>query len=374
MQSYMLGSTFQLVHYIKSGFFRPQGLTPSEIANARTAAVQMLAVQFTAAGMLGMPFVASIMAILDKQFPSLEVNKNVRLWSQKLLGSDGENGNILGDIALTGLPSAFGWDWQSRLSAGNSVPGVTELNGFQPGNLLGAPANIVSQFVTGAAQLAQGDVQGARKLLPPAIKKITDLITNDGMVKDYRDRPIFTPTRGEQLGMALGLNPKRLSDANAATRISAQSDKIATRRAVAERQEMANRAMKGDFGTVRQDLLKQAQLNPSMDLRAEVKAVVKLAEEMTFMRDLRRDGKDSSKKLLDALNVPMGETNETARLQFRQGMEQRLGLRSTGNGEARMAQLMDQLKAQRPDASRMELRRAAEAVLRGPRKQPGLEE
>lgn len=375
MQSYMLGSTFQLVHYLKNGFFRPAGLKPHEIHNARVAAIQMLAVQFTAAGMLGMPFVASVMAVLDKAFPEMEVNKNVRLWTQKLLGSDGENGNVLSDIAMTGLPSAFGWDWQSRLSMGNTVPGVTEMNGFQPGQLLGAPVNVVSQFVTGGTKLLQGDVSGARNLLPPAVKKITDLVSHDGLVKDYKDRPVFSPTLGEKVGLALGFNPKRLSDFNAASRMSAQADKIAARHAAQERQDLAEKVIKGDFGTVKQDLLSKMQADPNFDAKAEVKAITRMAEELTFPRDLRREGgKNDRSAILTAFNIPAGQATETTRLQFRQQVEQRLGLRSSSNTEAQLARLMDQLKVQRPEASRMELRRAAEVALRGPRMQPALQE
>ena len=75
----------------------------------------------------------------------------------RFIGEDDENGKVLADIAMTGAPAMLGWDWHSRLSMGNILPGVSEINGAQPGLLMGAPFNVVSQFVKGAASLAQGD-------------------------------------------------------------------------------------------------------------------------------------------------------------------------------------------------------------------------
>ncbi|HEU0046496.1 MAG TPA: hypothetical protein VFQ43_02675, partial [Nitrososphaera sp.] len=116
MQSYTLGSSFQLARYIRAGLFRPDGLTPHEVYSARKAGVQMLGTQCALAGVLGLPFVSSAIAALDKAFPDLEVNKHLREWMHQIAGEDGENGNVLTDIGMTGIPSMMGWDVQSRLS------------------------------------------------------------------------------------------------------------------------------------------------------------------------------------------------------------------------------------------------------------------
>jgi hypothetical protein len=143
MQSYVLGTTFQLARYIQQGYFRPEGLTPGEVYGARKAAVQMLGVQLASAGVLGLPFVSGAVAALNALFPDLEVRRHLQEWMDELLGNDKENGSILSDAAMTGVPSMFGWDLQSRLSMGNTVPGVSEVNGFDPSLLMGAPANMV---------------------------------------------------------------------------------------------------------------------------------------------------------------------------------------------------------------------------------------
>ncbi len=374
MQSYMLGSTGQLIHYLKQGLFRPQGLTPHEVYKARTAGIQMLATQFALAGTLGMPFVSGAIAMLDKAFPGLEINKHLREWIHEFVGDDEDNGNVMGDIALTGIPSMFGWDWQSRLSMGNSTPGVSEINGFQPQLLLGAPVNLVSNFVKGAVDTANGEgINGVKQMLPPAIAKMVGLgqSLSSGKVSDYKGRPVLDPTAGEQLGMALGFNPKRLSDFNAASRMAKASDENVNRVESQFRMDMASEVVKGNFGTVRQAILSKSQQDPNYDPVSAVRSVATAAEELTFPRDLRQEGSQRTSsaraKLLSAFRLDPSQPTEVARLQFRQQVQQRLGLPPSPGAELPLATLMDQLRKARPDATRSELRQAATLALRGKR-------
>lgn len=375
MQGYFLGSTAQLITYLKQGGFRPRGLTPNEVWNARKAATQMLAVQFAMAGTLGMPFAAGGLALLNTAFPQLEINKNLREWIADLFGDDEGNGNILSDIAMSGIPSTFGWDWQSRLNAGQ-LPGVSELNGFQPGALAGPLVSILGNFAKGSAKLASGDVSGVQNLLPPSIKKLADLVSNEGTVKDYRDRPLFEPTGGEKLGMALGFNPTRLSNFNAASRIATQSEKVATQRESQFHEGLANEILRGNFGTVRSKLLQRANEDPSFDPVSSVRSIARAAEELTFPRDLRREGTQSGStarsRLLSSFNLSPTLPTESARLQFRQSVEQRLGVAPVRSGAFREAELMDQLRAIHPEATRLELRQLAAGQLRPSRQTPTL--
>lgn len=367
LQSYLLGSTFQLIRNLKAGGFRPNGLTPSEVYAARKAAIYQLGVQFAAAGILGMPFVSGALALLNQAFPELELNKKVRESVSSLLNSDGENGHILSDIALSGVPSMMGWDFQSRLSAGNILPGVSEYNGFQPEQLLGVPASIVSRFVQGGKSLAGGDSQGAYAFVPPAFQKVAKLLTGDAN-RDYRGRPVLQPTPGEQIGQALGFSPTRLSQYNAADRMAEQSEHLAIVRTGQENQRLAGEALKGNFGTVRAALQNQIQSDKFYNPQDAVRAIARAAEEMTFQKDLRREGSqrdmDSRKQLLGSFQIDPSSASEVARLQFRRGIEQRLGLTTTSNREVQMAQLMDQLRAHDPNATRSALRVAAEQTLR----------
>jgi hypothetical protein len=373
LQNYTLGTTFQIARYLQRGFFRPEGTTPAERHNARIAATQMLVTQLAAAGVLGLPFVSGAIALLDGMFPGLELNKNLREKTASLFQSDKENGSALGDIAMTGAPSMFGWDLQSRLSMGNTVPGISEVNGFQPELLLGPPANLIGSFVKGVRRVAGGDLGGLQSFLPSALKKPVQTVASGGTVKDYRDRPLFQPTVGESVGLALGFQPKRLSDYNTAARIAEQSQTVASRRVGQERQALAEEVLKGNFGSVRQTLLAKAQEDKSYNPAEEVRAIARASEELTFPRDLRREGSRSTsserERLLQSFNLPPNSTSEVARLQFRWQIQQRLGLPSVSKAELQRAQVIDQLRQQNPTATRSELSRQADLLLRH---RPGL--
>jgi len=373
LQSYVLGTTFQLARYLQAGLFRPKGLTPAEVFAARKAAVQMLGTQLAAAGVLGLPFVSGAIALLDKTFPGLEMNRNLRELMGQIFGEDEKNGNTLSDMAMTGLPSMLGWDMQSRLSMGNTVPGVSEINGFQPEMLLGPSANLVTNFIRGGKGLVTGDMGAAAKgLLPGYAKSLIEAgkQTLGQPVGDYRDRPLFTPTPGEVLGQSIGFKPKRLSDANAADRMLRASEDVAQRRDHQQSNQLAERALAGEFGTVRQTLLSRAQTEPQFDPVAGARQVAQAAEALSFPRDLRREGTQrlsaQRSKMLSSFGVKAGDASEVARLQFRWQIEARLGVPPSAgrNSELQQAQLIDQLALKNPGLSRLELRQLALQIRR----------
>lgn len=368
LKSYSLGSTMQLIRNLKAGFFRPEGATPAETYAARKALVYQLGVQFAAAGALGMPFASASLALINQFFPELEVNKKVRESVSSLLGGDTENGHIMSDIALSGVPSMMGWDFQSRLNAGNILPGVSEYNGFQPEQLLGVPANLVDNFVRGGSQLAEGNPQGAYAFVPPGLKKITQLVANGGKVADYRNRPILDPTAGETLGLVLGFQPKRLVDYNVADKLAQASEHLATVRQEQENQQLAEEALKGNYGTVRSSISQQMQTDKNYNPVDAVKAIARAAEELTFPKDLRREGSrkdaDSRAQLLSGFSLDSSSPSEVQRLQFRQNLQQKLGLMSSSKEELLKAQLMDQMRQQNPTATRASLSAAAAAAVR----------
>lgn len=373
LRSYSLGSTMQLIRLLKAGSFRPNGLTPSEVFSARKAAVYQLGVQFAAAGALGMPFASASLALLNQFFPELEVQKKLRESVAALTGADSQNGHILSDIALSGVPSMMGWDLASRLNAGNVLPGVSEYNGFQPEQLLGVPASLVTNFVRGGQKLASGDASGGYAFVPPAIKKIVQLAANNGTEQDYRGRPVLSDlTPGEKLGVGLGFQPKRLTDYNVADRLAQQEEHLAVVRQGQETQQLAELALKGQFGTIRSQLQQKLSTDKSYNPADSVRAIARSAEEMTFPKDLRREGSqkdmDSRKQLLSSFSLDPSGISEVDRLKFRQGIQQRLGLVGLDRTELLRAQLMDTLRVKDPSATRAELSAAATNALR--RRQP----
>lgn len=377
MQGYNLGVVGQIADYLQRGFFRPAGVTPAETYAARKAGLQMMATQMVAAGALGLPFASGAVALLNTLFPDLEINRHIREWAKSFFDGDKENGSVLGDIALTGLPSMIGWDMQSRLSMGNIVPGVTEYNGFQPEALLGPPANLVAGFVNGAMRVVGGDPKGGYSFVPPGVRKLFQLAANDGKINDYKDRPLFQPTVGEQAGIALGFQPKRLTDFNVANRIAEQNQLVSTRREGRFHQQQAEEVKAGNFGSVRQTLLERAKSEPGYNPREAVRSIAQAAEELTFPRDLRREGtartsRDRS-QLLSTFNLSSAEPSEVDRLNFRQGIQQRLGLPpQRGSSELRAAQMIDQLQKDNPSATRSQLRQMVEQTLHSNRQTSSL--
>ena len=373
LQSYVLGTTFQLTRYLQKGLFRPQGLTPHEVYSARKAAVQMLGTQLLAAGVLGLPFVSGAVALLDKAFPDLEINRHLREGMNSFVGGDNEQGSVLQDIAMTGVPSMLGWDLQSRLSMGNTLPGVSEINGFQPETLMGPATRIVTNFVNGVTGWAKGDAKAGMNFMPPSVAKVVtqaqSFLTDGGAIRDYQGRPLSSPTLGEQVGQGIGFQPKRLSDQNAASRILAQSTEVVNRQESQERTKMAEEVLKGNFGTVSAQLRARTTSDKDYNPVDAVRAVARAAEELTFPRDLRREGSNKSAGIRSSFlssysNLPPDSPSEVQRLQFRQGIEAKLGLRATSGEELRLAQLMDQLKLAQPGATRSELRAIAASTLR----------
>jgi hypothetical protein len=292
----------------------------------------------------------------------------------QLLGEDGENGHVLTDIAMTGVPSMMGWDLQSRLTMGNTLPGVSEVNGFEPGRLLGAPYSLVTNFIKGGQQALSGDPGALDSFVPSGVKKLEQLARAGGQVLDYRNRPIFKPTAMETAGIALGFQPKRLSDFNAAQRITKQAEDNITRREAEFHQTNGQEVLKGNFGSVRNAILQRAREDKTFDVKNAVRGTAKAAEELTFPRDLRNEGTlaagDARTRLLSTFNLPQNQPSEMTRLQFRNQVERRLGLiPSISSKDLQTAQLVDELRKRYPNQSRAQLNRQASLLLSGPRPQ-----
>lgn len=366
MQSYVMGTMAQLGRFVQRGFFNGSKLTPGERWAARKALVQSLGTQLLAAGVLGLPFVSATVGLFDKMFPDAEINKGLRANIKSLFGEDDENGGLYSDIAMTGLPSMLGWDMQSRLSMGNNLPGVSEANGFQPEQLLGPPVNMIKDFVKGTVGMINGSPNSGTALVPPALRKLQQLISNDGSIRDYKARPVLNDlTPGEKLGVGLGFNPKRLSDFNAAGRIADQSELNNKRDTYQFNQKMAEEATRGNFGTIRNSLRDKKTADPNFDPVSAVEDISRVAEELTFPRDLRREGSDPNKsKTLQLFNLSTSIPSEQLRFQFRSRIQQALGLMSQSPREQQLALIMDKLRVAQPSASRAELRQQSELLLR----------
>jgi len=370
LQSYNIGSLSSMARYGSQVAGGSNAKTPAQRYAAGKALGTMLAVQFGAAGVLGIPFVTALTSILDKFMPEIEANKKLREFVAGLFGDDEEEGNALTQAMMTGLPSMTGWDWQSRLTMGNPIPGVNEYNGFQPEAMLGAPANLVGKIIGSGFKALRGDIGGAMMgVTPPAFKKLGELVSEDGMVKDYAGRPVLNDLSPmEKAGIAIGFNPKRLSDFNALDRIARLNQENRQAEKNVWIQELADMVVKGNFGYVRNELTKRMQADPEFKAQDAIKSISSTAEALTFPRDLRREGTktdaESRSLLLRNFGMVGQPANEKTRILFRQRIEQQFGLISRDRTALSTAELMDRLLTENPTMTRAEARRTVEKHLR----------
>jgi hypothetical protein len=366
MQTYNVGTINQIASYIRKGFYDPAGLKPGEKHNARVALVQLLAVQTALAGMLGVPFAGAAVAAVNQVFPELEVNKNLKKWTNMLFAGDAEQGNVISDIAMNGIPSMFGWDLKSRLSMGNLLPGMSEFNGFHPETLAGPAVNLGAQLFKGVGQALTGQPGEALvTLMPPVAKKFVGLAADGFKVRDYNDRPVLDPTGGEMVGMALGFQPSRLTEWNTAQRVALGAEKMEAQRNKMFTQGLANQALEGKFGDIKQTLRQKVQEDPKYDWQAAARSAARAAVELQFPRDLRREGSGSEQyaKTLRMFNMNVNLPTEMQRKQFEAQVLQGLGVRMDQRTLKR-AQTVDALRAQNPRMTRYELNRLADAAER----------
>ena len=363
MQTYTMGTINQMANYIRKGFYDPAGLKPGEKYKARIALVQLLAVQTALAGTLGLPFAGTAVALINQAFPELEVNKNLKKWTNAIFAGDAENGNAISDVAMNGIPSMFGWDLQSRLSMGNMLPGVSEFNGFQPENLAGPAVNMGAQLFKGVSQALTGQPgEAVLTLMPPVAKKFANLMADGFKVRDYNGKPVLDPTGGEIAGMVLGFQPKRLADWNKTQRIALSAERMEDQRKRMLSQDLANQALKGKFGDIKQILREKVQEDPEFDWVAAARSAARAAVELQFPRDLRREGSGSEEyaKVLRMMNLNPALPSEVARKQFEMRVLQGMGV-PIDRKSLRKAQEMDAMRMQNPKMTRYELNRRADA-------------
>jgi hypothetical protein len=163
------------------------------------------------------------------------------------------------------------------------------------------------------------------------------------------------------VGVALGFTPKRVADISAANRQATQAEKVTTAQDKAFSERLVSEVEKGNFGNIQQTLNERARQDPKFDPMAAARTVARASVEMHFPKDLRRDRKASN--ILRLYNIPESLPNEMARKQYEMAVLQHLGVPMRPR-DLQKAALMDQLRAQNPDATRLELQRAAERILK----------
>lgn len=356
LQTYNLGTIGQIASYVKNGFFDQPGMTPAQKWNNKVALGQLLVVQAGLAGAMGMPGMAAAMALAHQVWPSMELEKKFRGGINAIVGQflndDEEDGGIIADIALTGIPSTFGWDIQSRLSMGNPFMTVSEINGFQPELMSGAPVNMVQKFLKGGLQAAQGDLSYVGNMMPPALKKLWDATTR-AKILDYNGKPILEqPTVGERVGLALGFQPTLVSDFNKANRMKTRGEELRRNEDHRFNQQQASELNeKGNFGDIKQRLrerqIEAQERGETYDPTEGARKIARAAGSLYFPRDLRKELSPNDSALAKWYRLPLNKPTNVQRAQFYAQTLRGLGVPYKPRDMAKYA-LMDQIEAQNP--------------------------
>ena len=184
-------------------------------------------------------------------------------------------------------------------------------------------------------------------------------------MRDYNGKPVLDPTGGEVVGMALGFQPKRLSDWNKTQRIALSAEKMEDQRKKMFTQDLANQALKGKFGDIKQVLREKVAEDLNYDWVSAARSAARAAVELQFPRDLRREGSGSEEyaKVLRMMNLDPALPSETARKQFEMRVLQGIGV-PIDRRSLRKVQEMDAMRMQNPKLTRYELNRLVDAGAR----------
>ena len=386
LQTYNIGTIGQIMSYIKRGVFNQPGMAPGERYKNNLALGQLFVTQLAAAGVMGMPFLGAAQALAQQAWPSLEPEKNFRGLINKtfasLLGGDEEDGGILADMAMTGIPSMFGWDFQSRLSMGNPMVGVSEINGFQPQLLFGTPLEMTSKFLKGGTQALAGapPMSYVGNMMPPFAKKLVDLATSGGKILDYNGKPVIEATTpGEKVGMAMGFQPTRMSEFRKANRMSARSQSASDEEVKQfNAQQAAELVASGNFGDIKNRLRARAEerlkTDPTYNIETQARQIVDVMESLAMPNDLRRKLSAKDAKIAKWFTLPLNQPDEMQRAQFKATALRNLGVAYKPKDMQKYA-LMDQIEAQNPGTyTRTEKRRMAEKAMNRVQRTPHLAE
>lgn len=358
LQAFVKGQTAMMGRFAQHSF---QDVPGVDRPAARKALVQVLSTNLLAAGVLGLPGVGASVAILEKLFPNLQLQRDAREQLDKIAGTDAASGNLLGDVVLKGLASQLGADVSSRLSLDN-VLGTSPVNGFAFENLTGPVGSIFHNLVKGFQDDTSGQVtKGTEEMLPNSIKRLLQSYSGIGGVNDTAGNPIVDTTPTEKLVQGLGFTPTRIARARDAAMIRQRAEKIDQRELKDFHRKVTSAIESGDVDSAQSLMRDRQQADTSYDPVADVRAIAAEVEQRSFPSDQRRQGTRNTAlddHQLNQLYALQGQPpSELQRLQLRKQVEGELIPGLGGNlsqTEIMRASLADQFMSVNPNLSKAE--------------------
>lgn len=277
-----------------------KNLPPLQRRQAQKSLGVMLMTQTAMAGVLGLPFAAAALTMLEKTF-GIEANKAVREGLASLAGRDedgeiSEAGAVLADTVLNGAGNQlFGLDISSRAGTSNLF-GTSAYRGFNVADMLGPVPGVIENMYTALGNFGHGEpVKAVKALVPQAFKNAIDMADTKMKYGDtaFRDKTgdmLYQPTQGQVAAYMLGFRPRELSAKRQAQTMLALSEDNAILRRQKDVNAAARALVRGDSTVAQQLAFRMMQDDPMTKYDDVMRMVVNQAADLQLPKDPTRTG------------------------------------------------------------------------------------
>jgi len=295
------------VNDISDSFTNDPNITKEQKTQARKAAGTLLMTQFALAGVLGLPGVAAVMALLQDKF-GVQAETATRKGIAYLAGADQDNSGFRGLLAETAMNGAANQFLGVNIGPRLGMPDFLGFSSYEGFNLsdASASASLVSNWMNGLGYLAQGDVnRGVTRLAPNFLRRTVSMAANKMTYGDYQFRnpmgkPIYDPSVPELLAYNLGFDPSRLTEAKRKDKLISDSNRAFEHQRNKEVNDAAVQLLQGNRAPTVEWVKKELNLDPSLmlgDPMAPARTVADKASELRQVQD-------------PLASTPLGNSNE----------------------------------------------------------------
>lgn len=370
LQGYTFNMLSMMAHLTKKSIAGSR-LSPAEKLSARKAAGLMIGTQAVLGGVMGLPLVAAVTAVVDQIFPEAQVKKNLREAFFNLAGDDENLGHIIADGSMNGLFNAVTpADVGSRFQLGNML-GVNAYDGFSWKNLVGPAGAMLENYVKAGQDAVHGKTADViEKASPSGLRGLVRMVQDSGAIKDRQGNLMFEATPAEQTLLALGFKPKRYNQSLERKALMAQAEKVAQVEGQEFHNQVADALQAGDSATVQQLLYSRQMQQPGYDVQAGIKRVVEIVQNRVTPVDPRRQGSLANAQQVGSIArlYPRGAApTEVEKLQSQIPLLQASGIpvRPPSGNDFQRAALIDQIMQQNPSLQRSQAAAIVDQMMGG---------
>lgn len=361
MQNFGIGFASMMAKDAHDGFnFWSKDLSPEAKSNARQALGQSLATTIGLGGVLAVPGVAAVMALVNNLFkvdPEAALREMLHNAGDKLgglLGSDDQAGRIFTDLAMNGAVNHYtGVDFASRAGV-SSLFGFNGDDGFSVSDLAGPTGSMIKNVHDAVGLLAQGQpMRAATKVAPTGVKNMMKMghsLYNYGDMRilDNNDNMVANPKNVQALAYAMGFPLTDVSEKNREAQLMHRNQDNQLQQGEFQQEQYARGLLRGDNTPLLQ-YTQSRQFDTSFNPREYIQSVVQRAVDMQSPRDQLESGPLQGSRERAALGATFDtpRRSEMDRLQQREQLMANMGYpqgsQPAGMKDYIRASLIDQL-------------------------------